>query len=157
MTEDEIIEFVGGMAGVVAVTADEASGAPEVAWGDTFFFYDPDGDVPTNRRQPFATIVTKDYQGFDTASQLDRPGVFRLNISVTRDAFRELVGYTPAAHKGSSADVDYTATDRLLPHPVYAPQSWLCVLNPGNETDAQVRFLLKEAWNRAAERHTRRS
>jgi hypothetical protein len=42
-----------------------ASGAPEVAWGDSFFFYDPDGDAPTDRRMPFATIVTNDYDGND--------------------------------------------------------------------------------------------
>src|SRR5919201_1444819 len=81
MTEDDIIAFVTSLPGVVAVTAGEANGAPEVAWGDSFFFYDPDGK-PSARRMPFATIVTKDYDGFDTASNLNRPGVFRLNIGV---------------------------------------------------------------------------
>ena len=41
---------------------------------------------------PFATIVTKDYTGFDTASDLNRPGVFRLNVGVGRDTFRALFG-----------------------------------------------------------------
>jgi hypothetical protein len=59
MTQDEIIAFVTGLPGVVVVTASEATGAPEVAWGDSFFICDPDGDSPTDRRMPFATIVTK--------------------------------------------------------------------------------------------------
>ncbi|MBA2472764.1 MAG: hypothetical protein H0V41_11195 [Pseudonocardiales bacterium] len=33
--------------------------------GRAIFFYDPDGDVPADRRFPFATIVTNDYDGFD--------------------------------------------------------------------------------------------
>ncbi len=117
MTEDEIIALVGGMPGVVVVTANEANGAPEVSWGDTFFSYDPDRDVPDDRWSPFATIVTKDYAGFDTASQLDRAGVFRLNIAVGRDRFRDLLGYSPAAHAEQHADVEYGVLDQLLPHP----------------------------------------
>ncbi|MEV1206071.1 DUF6194 family protein, partial [Microbispora rosea] len=31
------------------------NGAPRAAWGDTFFYYDPD-DEPANRKMPFATI-----------------------------------------------------------------------------------------------------
>lgn len=63
MTEDEIIRFAAGMPGVAVVTASQADGAPEVAWGDSFFFYDPDQDIPVDRRFPFATIVTKDCGG----------------------------------------------------------------------------------------------
>jgi hypothetical protein len=37
--------------------------------------------------------VTQDYDGFDTGSNLNRPGVFRLNIAVGRDRFEELLGY----------------------------------------------------------------
>src|SRR5215204_2489206 len=80
VSEDDIIHLVGGMPGAVVVTTSEANGAPAVAWGDSFFFYDPD-DRAEDRRLPFATIVTKDYAGFDTASELSRPGVFRLNIA----------------------------------------------------------------------------
>jgi hypothetical protein len=29
---------------------------------------------------------------------------------------------------------DYTAFDRLLPHPVYAKQLWISILNPSDET-----------------------
>ena len=86
MTEDEIIQFAEGLPGVDVLTASEATGAPEIAWGDSFFYFDPDRDIPGDRRFPFATIVTKDYPGFDEASNVDREGVFRLNASVGRDS-----------------------------------------------------------------------
>ncbi|WP_345433175.1 DUF6194 family protein [Actinoallomurus vinaceus] len=155
MTQDDIVEFVAGLPGVAAETASEATGAPEIAWGDTFFYYDPDGDRPVERL-PFATIVIKDYDGFDTASDLNRPGVFRLNIAVGRKKFEELVGHPPAAHADHRADFDYTVTDRLLPHPVYAAQGWICVLNPSDATADQARSLLSEAHAREAERLDRR-
>ena len=107
MTANEILHLVTRMPGAVAVTASEADRAPEPAWGDTFIFYAPEGDAPGNRRFPFATIVIKVSAGFDTASNLNRPGVFPLNIAVGRDKFRELIGYSPAAHTGHRADFDY--------------------------------------------------
>lgn len=152
MTEDEIVEFVAGLPGVVVVTASEANGAPEVAWGDSFFFYDPD-DTPADRRMPFAAIVTQDYDGFDTASKLDRAGVFRLNIAVGRTRFQELIGYAPAEHAQHQARFDFAAVDRLLPHPAYATQAWVSILNPGPATSTQARSLLAEAHTRAINRH----
>ncbi|MEV4460536.1 DUF6194 family protein [Microbispora sp. NPDC049633] len=152
MTENDVIEFTAGLPGVVAFTAGEDNGAPRAAWGDTFFYYDPD-DVPANRQMPFATIVVTDYEGFDTASDLNRPGVFRVNIGVGRAVFEELLGYPPAAHPAHHDAVDYRAPDRILPHPVYAAQSWICVLNPGDATAERVRTLLTGAHARAAARH----
>jgi hypothetical protein len=136
MTEEDVIQFVGGLPSVHTVTASEANGAPEVSWGDTFFFYDPEGTEPADRRLPFATIVTKDYPGFDTASNLNRPGVFRVNIAVGRDAYRDLLGHPPAAHADHRAGYDYSTLDRLVPHPVYAAQGWVSILNPGEATAA---------------------
>jgi Family of unknown function (DUF6194) len=155
MTQDEIAAFVTGLPGAVVVTASEANGAPEVAWGDSFFFYDPGGDEPADRRMPFATIVTNDYDGFDTASELSRAGVFRLNIGVGRAVFEELLGYPPTAHAERSAGTDYTALDRLIPHPVYATQAWVSILNPGDATAGLARSLLTGAHIRAAGRHRR--
>ncbi|MGA8113106.1 MAG: DUF6194 family protein [Actinocatenispora sp.] len=152
MTQDEIIDFVAALPGVATVTAGAANGAPELAWGDTFFYYDPD-DLPADRRIPFATIVTKDYAGFDTASDLNRPGVFRVNIAVGRARFEELTGHPPATHADHADTVDHTAADRVLPHPVYAAQAWVSVVDPGAATDRQVRSLLDEAHARAVDRH----
>ena len=144
MTADEISAFVGGLPGVVTVVADEAGGAPEVAWGDSFFSYEA-------AKMPFATIVTKDYGDFDAFSRLDRPDVFRLNVEVGRERFEALIGYAPAAH--GEQEHDYAELDRLLPHPVYATQGWVCVVNPGERSDALARELLAHAHARAARRY----
>ncbi len=150
MTEEDIIRFAAGLPGVVAETAGADSGAPEIAWGDSFFFYDPRGDTPPHRRLPVATIVTKDYPGFDESSALDRPGVFRVNIAIGRDRLHQLFGPSPAAS-------DPAAQDRLLPHPVYTAQGWACVVSPGEATGQQTLALLEEARDRAARRHRPRS
>jgi hypothetical protein len=109
-------------------------------WGDSFFFYDPN-DVPEDRRFPFTTIVTKDYGGFDEASNLDREGVYRLNVSVGRERFTELIGYPPAQHDEHENDFDYTLIDTVVPHPAYGKQAWVSILNPGARTSDQARAL----------------
>ena len=124
--------------------------------GDTFIYYDPHHDIDLTHSMPFATIVTKDYGEFDNTSQLDRPGVFRLNIGVSRDTFRALFGYAPGEDAPESANTtyDHAALDRLMPHPIYAPQSWVSVLNPSVETFEAVKSLLADAYSRVATRHT---
>ncbi|MDT0331937.1 DUF6194 family protein [Nocardiopsis lambiniae] len=153
MTLDEIIGFTTALPQVGVLRAGPENGAPEAAWGDVFFFHDPDGDAYERRRMPFATIVVKDHPGFDTASELDRPGVFRVNIAVGRRLFEELVGHPPAAHPEHAAEVDPAAADRIIGHPVYAAQGWVAVVCPGEATSARVRELLTAARERDAARH----
>jgi len=155
VTETEIITFVSRLEGVVAMTASAESGAPEAAWGDSFFFYDPERD-PANQRFPFATLVVSDYPGFDTESRLDREGIFRLNIAVGRAGYERLVGHSPAAHNEHHADYDYTELDVLLPHPVYAGQGWISIVNPGPRTAELAQRLLVEARDLARARWRRR-
>jgi Family of unknown function (DUF6194) len=156
MTEDDIIAFARGLPGVVTTTANEASGAPEAAWGDSFIFYDPVGD-PVNQRFPFATLVTSDYARFDESSNLTRPGVFRLNIAVGRSAFEDLIGYPASRHPEHATEFDYTVLDTLLPHPVYATQAWVSILCPGASTAEQAKALLTHAHGLAAGRYERRN
>ena len=48
-------------------------------------------------------------------------------------------------------DPDYTAFDRVMPHPVYGTQHWVCILNPSDATfDKIVKPLLDEAHERVA-------
>ena len=150
--EDIVQSIIETFAGVDVVIGQEGIGT-----GDTFFFYDPERSLDPRRRFPFATIVTKDYGEFDCASQLDRPGVFRLNLGVSQATFESLFGPRPGAHDDANAPrpmpgYDYTALDQLLPHPVYAPQSWICVLNPSAETFHGLQPLLTEAYDRAVRR-----
>ncbi len=111
MDEAAITRYIATeLSGVDLVVASREGGAPEIAWGDAFFIYDPDRDLDDVRRFPFATIVTKDYGDFDNASNLDRPGVFRLNIGVSKDTFATLFG--------TEGEYDFAALDRIMPHPV---------------------------------------
>ena len=125
MTEDDITQHLIDMLG---------GGHFEVADDNTFFFHGADNKFP------FATIVTKDNE-FDSASKLNRPGVFRLNVGVGKDTFRALFGEQPPV------DIDYTAIDRLMPHPVYAKMHWVSVINPSAATFETVKPLLVEARN----------
>ena len=93
MTIDEIISFVGGLDGVLILRPGPGDGSPEIAWGDTFFYYSPSGVVP-QRTQPFATIVTKDYPG-DDESELDGPEAFRVNVAAGKEAFVRWTGHSP--------------------------------------------------------------
>jgi hypothetical protein len=154
MTEDEIIRFAAGLGEVDVWTASRESGAPEIAWGDSFFHYCPEGGARQRGGfTPFATLVTKDYPGFDRESDLDRPGVFRVNIAVGRTLFEEVFGHSPAAHAEHRDRFDFTEPDRFLPHPAYGAQGWAAVLNPGRRTSGRVRELLVAARDRAAERY----
>jgi hypothetical protein len=156
VTEAEIIEYVSGLPGVVAVTASEANAAPAAAWGDTFFFYDPEGDTAENQRLPFATLVIHDYAGWDTESHLDRDGIFRVNIAIGRGGFEQLLGYAAADHAAHHDEFDYAAIDVFLPHPIYASQGWVSILNPAERTSMQLRTLVDDAHNLAEHRHARR-
>jgi hypothetical protein len=120
--------------------------------GGSFYFYDPTNS-PDNRRFPFATVVIKD--DYDQASQLHREGVFRLNVCVSKETFRKLFGEPQAKSgtNGAAADVhDFTALDTLMPHPVYAAQSWVSVLNPADATLDAAKQLLAEAYEIAVQR-----
>ena len=86
------------------------------AW---FFSLDAEKHWPN-----YATIVTNDEH--DQASDLERPGVFRLNLGVDKATFQR--------YAGVDREPDYTALDRVLPHPVYAAQRWISILNPSWST-----------------------
>ena len=89
---------------------DVVTGTEGIAAGDTFFIYDPDRALDPKQQFPFATIVTKDYGEFDNASNLDRPGVFRLNVGVSKGTYRSLFGAQPARTKqGTSRSPDTTS------------------------------------------------
>src|SRR5688500_930219 len=97
MTEDDVRGLFAALEGVAVVVASEDSGAPEAAWGDSFFYFDPDGT--SDRRMPFATIVVHDYEDWDEVSNLNRPGAFRVNLAVGRE------------HVPNPDDIDYSVAD----------------------------------------------
>ncbi|QXV55916.1 DUF6194 family protein [Amycolatopsis sp. TNS106] len=143
MTLEEIIGLVSGLDGVLTLTPGPGDEWPELSWGDAFFYYSPDGVVPTNV-QPFATIVTKNYPG-DESSRLDRPETFRVNIHAGKKEFTRPLGQDPSA------------MDTLIAHPVYGTAGWLAVVNPAANTETAVRELLETAYRLARARYERRA
>jgi hypothetical protein len=116
-----------------------------VELGDSaaFFSLDPERHFPN-----YATIVTTDEHDEGAPSKLSRPGVFRLNIGVSRATFEKVAG--------SGAEPDYATLDRLFPHPVYTKQLWISILNPSDETFRDVVMpLLTEAHDRLAAQRAR--
>ncbi|MFI8420983.1 DUF6194 family protein [Streptomyces sp. NPDC085479] len=148
---EQIIAAVRRLDGSLVLAPRPGDGFPEEAWGDSFFYYAPDGRIPANA-QPYGTVVTRDRPG-DTASDLDPPGRWRVNVHVDRETFRRLTGEEP---RGLVRPRDHTATDSVLPHPVYGPLGWVCVVNPGEATTETVVRLLRDAHDAARARFARR-
>ncbi len=115
------------------------------AGGTWFCSLDPEKHFPN-----YATIVTNN--DYDDGSDLDREGVFRLNLGLTRATFERLLGdpLDPASPP------DYTALDTLLPHPTYAAQLWISILNPSATTFRETVIpLIAEAHDRLAAQRAR--
>ncbi len=148
---NQIVQTIRSFDGTLELAPEEGSAFPEIAWGDHFFYYAPDGQVPA-REQPYATIVTKNYPD-DSSSELDDPDRWRLNIHVGTERFTELTGEEPRS--GSTA-WDYAATDVVLPHPVYRTQGWVSIINPNTRTSALAADLLRQAHMDAQRRSARR-
>jgi hypothetical protein len=111
--------------------------------GAAFFSLDSEKHWPN-----FATIVTTDEHDDGAPSNLARPGVFRLNLGVGRATFERLVG--------AMTEPDYAAFGRVLPHPVYAKQLWISILNPSDSVFRDVVLpLLAEAHDRLAAQRAR--
>lgn len=141
MTMEQILSEVRSYDGLLELAPLPGSEHPEISWGDYFFYYAPDGQVPRNR-QPYATIVTKDYPD-DTTSRLDGDDRWRLNIHAGSAVFADLLGYSPEQVEGSG--VDYSTTDTFLPHPLYGSYGWVCIVNPWSATINRALEVLRGA------------
>ncbi len=151
MSMEQILSAVRALDGVLVLAPQAGSEFPEVAWGDAFFYYAPDGQVPQNV-QPFGTIVTKDYPD-DSASRLDEEGRWRVNIHVDGEAFRRLTGEEPRDLRRLR---DFAAADQINPHPVYGALGWVAIVNPGKRTTNTAIELLRDAHEAARVRFERR-
>jgi len=114
--------------------------------GYTFFFYRDD------HMHAFATIASTGNE-YEQISKLDRPGVYRLNIGVSRETFKSLFGMK----KIDVSAYDFTALDTILPHPDYSSQHFICVLSPSEVTFERIRPMLAEAYDVAAKRYNKRN
>jgi hypothetical protein len=120
--------------------------------GDLFYLYDPAADLPPERQRPFATIVTGDH--YEKVSRLDEPGTWRLNIGLTKTTYTSMFGQVPTERDADwvlDSGYDYAERDKLMPHPFYASQYWVCIVSP-SETGS-LEPLLREAYDFAVRKH----
>ena len=96
MTRAEVEAFVATMDNVQRVEN----------FGYSYFF------VGDDHRLPFVTIADS-----DDVSNLNRDGVFRVNIGVSKETFVSLLA------DRSPENVDHRALDLFLPHPHYSKQT----------------------------------
>jgi len=134
MTQAEVEAFVAELENVQRVEN----------FGYSFFF------VGDDHRLPFVTIANSD-NDFDNVSNLNRDGVFRINIGVSKETFKNLIA------EPSSERVDYSVLDVFLPHPHYSRQHFVCILNPSNENVETTKKLIVEAHSIAAVRLQRKA
>jgi hypothetical protein len=113
--------------------------------GYTFFFY-KDDDM-----HPFATIASTGNE-YEKISALDRAGVYRLNIGLSRETFQLTFG----KGKIDVSPYDFTALDTIMPHPEYSSQFFICVLSPSEATFEKIRPMLAEAYDVAVKRYNKR-
>ena len=134
MTQAEVEAFVAELENVQR----------EENFGYSFFF------VGDDHRLSFVTIANSDNE-FDNVSNLNREGVFRVNIGVSKETFTNMIA------KSSSEHVDYSVLNVFLPHPDYAQQHFVCILNPSDENVETTKKLIVEAHSIAAIRLQRKA
>ena len=133
MNQQEVEAFVESLANVQR----------EENFGYLFFF------VGEDHRLPFTTIAETDNE-YESISNLNREGVFRVNIGVSKVTFDALLG------DDDTTNIDYTALNVFMPHPDYAKQHFICILNPTGDNAERTKELIIEAHGIAARRMERR-
>lgn len=92
-------------------------------WGERALFYNPGRLL--SKGVYLLTVKEKDGVN-DRASHVDRPGVFRLNLGITKTSYLERFHAIPARPtEGGTVDTghDFTRIDTIMPHPV---NGWMC-------------------------------
>ena len=122
---------------------------PKSSWGETSLFYNPGKLLPNGVY--FCTIKEKDGAN-DKSSNLDREGVFRLSIGISKETYEHLFGSRPKRpSKGGIIDTghDFKQLDILMPHPIYGWMSWVQILSPKKNTYEKVLQLISESHSNA--------
>jgi hypothetical protein len=116
------------------------------AYSERSFFYNPDNILPKGIYM--ATIKNRDGPN-DKTSNIDREGVFRLNIGVSKTSYQKLFGEKPKRPlKGGKVDTghDFTELNKITPHPIYAWLHWIAILNPEQDSLDYLQPILDETY-----------
>lgn len=147
MTPDDILNYcLENLDGVVEINS----------WGERGIFYNPSRVL---KRGVYVLTVKEKDGNNDRSSQLNRNGTFRVNLGMRKQTFQNLFGELPKRPaKGSVVEMsyDFTNTDTIMPHPVYAWMGWICVLNPTIETFESLKTYIQESYEFAKEKFSKR-
>lgn len=147
MTPDKILNYcLENLEGTVLVES----------WGEKGIFYNLDHAL--KRGVYILTVKEKDGDN-DKGSDLDRENVCRVNLGIRKESFAELFGEVPIrpfAGGVVNMNYDFTALDKILPHPVYAWMAWVCALNPSKQTFEELKPYIQEAYAYAKEKFKKR-
>lgn len=107
------------------------------SWGEKGIFYNP--GLVLKRGVYILTVKEKDGDN-DKASNLDRTGIYRVNLGLRKSTFQKMYGKIPARPAAGGVvdmDCDFTALDIIIPHPIYAWMGWVFdgELRPIADTD----------------------
>ncbi len=140
MSPDEVIN-------IITTKMDDVK--PKSSWVETSLFYNPENVLPNGVY--FCTIKENDGEN-DKSSDLSRDGVYRVSIGVPKEIYIAQFGEKPKRpEKGGIVTTghDFTQTNVLMPHPIYAWMSWLSILSPTKETFEEIFPLIEKAHSNA--------
>ncbi len=115
-------------------------------WGETSLFFNPEKKSPNGAY--FLTLKENDGEN-DKASELDREGMFRVSFGISPTTHKSLFGpKPPRPAKGGVVQTghDFTQTNHLMPHPIYAWMNWVQILNPSTKTWESMQDLIEESY-----------
>lgn len=101
--------------------------------------------VGDDHHVPFVSIAENGNE-YETMSKLDREGVFRVNIGVSRDTFVSLFP------NPDIENTDFSVLNTFLPHPHYSKQYFICILNPSEKNGELLKKYILEAYDIAKKR-----
>ncbi|MCI9577109.1 MAG: hypothetical protein HFJ84_10870 [Clostridiales bacterium] len=147
MTPDEVLKYcLENLEGTVLVNS----------WGERGVYYNPDNIL--KRGVYILTVKEKDGDN-DKSSNLNRKNIYRINLGIRKTTFIEMFDFIPKRPaKGEIVDMnyDFSATNKILPHPVYAWMGWICSLNPSEKTFEELKPHIQEAYEYAKEKFKKR-
>ena len=127
-------------------------------WGETALFYNPGKALA--RGTYFVFIKENDTKN-DIVSDLNRKGVYRINMGVSKETFLSMFEKLPEKpQKGEIVKMgyDFQEFDKIMPHLSYGWAGWICILNPSKVTfEKKLKPLIDEAYVRAKSRFEKRT